>query len=124
MFSRAREPMQSDGEALLTDLYQLTMAQAYFELGMKDDAVFELFVRRLPGTRRFLLAAGLEQALGYVETLRFTGDELAFLASAGLFRSEFLDYLGQVGFSGSIHALAEGTPFFAEEPLLRVTAPI
>src|SRR5499427_7336086 len=110
--------------ALLTDLYQLTMAQAYFELGMTGSAVFELFVRRLPGTRRFLLAAGLEQALGYVGTLRFTADELAFLARADLFRSEFLDYLGQVGFSGSIHALAEGTPFFAEEPLLRVTAPI
>jgi len=110
--------------ALLTDLYQLTMAQAYFELGMKGSAVFELFVRRLPATRRFLLAAGLEQALEYVETLRFTGDELAFLSSAGLFRSEFLDYLGQVEFSGSIHALVEGTPFFAEEPLLRVTAPI
>ena len=110
--------------ALLTDLYQLTMAQAYFQLGMKGSAVFELFVRRLPGPRRFLIAAGLEQALEYVETLRFTANELAFLSSAGLFRREFLDYLGQVEFSGSIHALVEGTPFFAEEPVLRVTAPI
>ena len=89
MSGRAREPMQSVGEALLTDLYQLTMAQAYFELGMKDDAVFELFVRRLPATRRFLLAAGLEQALEYIAGLKFTADDIAFLATLGRFRADF-----------------------------------
>ena len=116
--------MKSGGGALLIDLYQLTMAQAYFELGMNGTAVFELFVRRLPETRHFLLAAGLEQALEYVENLRFTADDLAFLSRVGLFRSDFLDYLGSVRFTGSIHALGEGTPFFAQEPIVRVTAPI
>ena len=116
--------MQSVGEALLTDLYQLTMAQAYFELGMQDNAVFELFVRRLPETRRFLLAAGLEQALEYIERLRFTGDDTAFLATLGRFRADFLDYLRSVRFTGAVHAMPEGTPFFAEEPIMRVSAPI
>jgi len=124
MSGRARDPMQSVGEALLTDLYQLTMAQAYFELGMQDNAVFELFVRRLPETRRFLLAAGLEQALEYIERLRFTGDDTAFLATLGRFRADFLDYLRSVRFTGAVHAMPEGTPFFAEEPIMRVSAPI
>ncbi len=116
--------MKSAEAALVTDLYQLTMAQAYFERGMSGEAVFELFVRRLPETRRFLLAAGLEQALDYVEGLRFGADDLAFLASIGPFRREFLDYLGSVRFTGAIHAMPEGSPFFANEPIVRVTAPI
>lgn len=100
------------------------MAHAYFELGMRDTAVFELFVRRLPQTRRFLLAAGLEQAIEYAEQLRFTADDLEFLSDLGTFSSRFLDYLGTVRFTGSMHAMSEGTPFFADEPILRVTAPI
>lgn len=116
--------MQPTATALLTDLYQLTMAQAYFELGMHESAVFELFVRRLPPKRCFLLLAGLEQALEYVESLRFTADELAFLSEVGLFRRDFLDYLGSVRFTGAMHALPEGTPFFADEPIVRVTGPI
>ena len=124
MSGRARDPMQSVGEALLTDLYQLTMGQAYFELGMQDDAVFELFVRRLPETRRFLLAAGLEQALEHIEGLRFTEDDIAFLATLGRFRRDFLDYLRSVRFTGTVHAIPEGTPFFANEPIVRVSAPI
>ena len=116
--------MQSVGEALLTDLYQLTMGQAYFELGMQDDAVFELFVRRLPEMRRFLLAAGLEQALEHIEDLRFTEEDIAFLATLGRFRSDFLDYLRTVRFTGTVHAIPEGTPFFANEPIVRVSAPI
>ena len=116
--------MKSVGEALLTDLYQLTMAQAYFELGMKHDAVFELFVRRLPETRSFLLAAGLEQALDYIEDLRFAADDITFLASLGRFRTDFLDYLRSVRFTGTVHAMPEGSPFFASEPIVRVSAPI
>ena len=112
------------GAALLTDFYQLTMAHAYFELGMRDTAVFELFVRRLPPTRRFLVNAGLEQALGYLEGLRFSGEELDYLAGLGQFPRHFLDYLAGLRFSGSVHAMAEGSPFFADEPVLRVTAPI
>ena len=116
--------MKPAAAALLTDLYQLTMAQAYFDLDMHESAVFELFVRRLPPTRCFLLAAGLEQALEYVESLRFTADELAFLSEVGLFRSDFLDYLGGMRFTGALHAMPEGTPFFADEPIVRVTGPI
>ncbi len=116
--------MNALAPALLTDLYQLTMAQAYFELGMNETAVFELFVRRLPPTRAFLLAAGLEQALESVAGLRFTAEDLAFLAGVGMFRRDFLEHLGRVRFSGAIHALPEGTPFFADEPVVRVTAPI
>jgi nicotinate phosphoribosyltransferase len=110
--------------SLLTDLYQLTMAHAYFELGMNDVAVFELNVRQLPPNRGFLLAAGLEQAIEYLEQLRFTADDLEFLRGLGTFPQEFLDHLSTVRFTGSVHAMAEGTPFFAEEPILRVTAPI
>jgi nicotinate phosphoribosyltransferase len=116
--------MNVPAPALLTDLYQLTMAQAYFELDMHETAVFELFVRRLPATRRFLLAAGLEQALEYVASLRFTAEEVEFLAGCGLFGRDFLEHLARVRFSGAIHALPEGTPFFAGEPIVRVTAPI
>jgi nicotinate phosphoribosyltransferase len=118
------DAMKAAARALLTDLYQLTMAQAYFEQDMTDAAVFELFVRRIPATRHFLLAAGLEQALDYIESLRFSAAELEFLATLGTFRSEFLDYLGTVRFTGSLHAMPEGTPFFASEPIVRVTAPI
>ena len=109
---------------LLTDLYQLTMAQAYFELGMQESAVFELFVRRLPASRSFLLAAGLEQALESIEALRFGEEHVAFLAQLGLFRRNFLEQLRRVRFSGSVHAMPEGTPFFAGEPIVRITGPI
>lgn len=110
--------------ALLTDLYQLTMAQAYFELDMYETAVFELFVRRLPATRRFLIAAGLEQVLEFIESLRFGAADIEFLASLATFTTPFLQYLESVRFTGAVHAMPEGTPFFADEPILRVTAPI
>lgn len=111
-------------DALLTDFYQLAMAQAYFDTQMSDTAVFELFVRRLPKTRRFLLAAGIEQVVDYLEQLRFHDEDLEFLASLKKFSAPFLDYLGSVRFTGALHAMPEGTPFFADEPILRVTAPI
>ena len=111
-------------DALLTDFYQLAMAQAYFETQMSDTAVFELFVRRLPKTRRFLVAAGIEQAVDYLEQLRFHDGDLEFLASLKKFSAPFLDYLGSLRFTGALHAMPEGTPFFADEPILRVTAPI
>jgi len=110
--------------ALLTDLYQLAMAHAYFEEGMRETAVFELFVRRLPPTRRFLIAAGLEQALEFIAGAHFTAPELEFLAREGSYTPRFLDYLSKLRFSGAVHAMPESTPFFAEEPILRVTAPI
>jgi nicotinate phosphoribosyltransferase len=116
--------MHSSQRALLTDLYQLTMGQVYFELGMHDTAVFELFVRRLPRTRRFLIAAGLEQAVEYLEQLRFTAEELEYLAGLGIFKPAFLEHLSKLRFTGSLHAMPEGTPFFADEPVARITAPI
>ena len=109
---------------LLTDLYELTMAHAYFELGMRETAVFELFVRRLPPARRFLIAAGLAQVVEYLEGLCFSADDLAYLKGLHNFPEDFLDHLAAVRFTGSLHAMPEGTPFFADEPILRVTAPI
>lgn len=109
---------------LLTDLYQLTMAHVYFEQGMDDIAVFELVVRRLPAKRRFLLAAGLEQVVEYLEQLRFSAADLEFLESLATFPRAFLDHLADLRFTGSVHAMPEGTAFFANEPILRVTAPI
>ncbi|HEV2228207.1 MAG TPA: nicotinate phosphoribosyltransferase [Steroidobacteraceae bacterium] len=110
--------------ALLTDFYQLAMAQAYFESDMTETAVFELFVRRLPKSRQFLVAGGLEQAVDYLGQLRFTDEDLAYLSSLGKFSAPFLDHLGTVRFTGALHAMPEGTPFFADEPILSVTAPI
>jgi nicotinate phosphoribosyltransferase len=110
--------------ALLTDLYQLTMLQAYFDQQMEQTAVFELFVRKLPACRNFLVAAGLEQALDYLENLHFTAPELDWLANTGRFSREFIAYLEEFRFCGDVHAMAEGTVFFANEPILRVTAPL
>ena len=109
---------------LLTDLYQLNMAQAYLDHGDTDTAVFEFFARTLPARRGFLLAAGLEQALDFLENLRFTADEIAWLKGTGRFKHNLLDYLRDFRFSGDVHAMPEGTVFFANEPILRVTAPL
>src|SRR5271170_6667983 len=107
---------------LLTDLYQLNMAQAYLDHGDTDTAVFEFFARTLPARRGFLLAAGLEQALDFLENLRFSADEIAWLKSTGRFKPNLLDYLENFRFSGDVHAMPEGTVFFANEPILRITA--
>jgi nicotinate phosphoribosyltransferase len=114
--------MEPIASGLLTDLYQLNMIQAYLELGQTDVAVFEFFVRKIPAQRRFLLAAGLEQALDYLENLRFSKDELSWLAGTGRFNTKLIDYLASFRFSGDVHAMPEGTVFFADEPILRVTA--
>jgi len=109
---------------LLTDLYQLTMLEGYFEAGMTETAVFELFVRKLPPRRNFLVAAGLEQVIQFIENLRFGDAELEWLEQSGLFRPAFIARLADLRFTGDIHAMAEGTVFFANEPVLRVTAPM
>jgi len=109
---------------LSTDLYELNMAQAYLDLGEDAEAVFEFFVRRLPARRGFLMAAGLETALDYIETLRFGPDEIEWLESTGRFRNNLLDYLAAFRFSGDVHAIAEGTVVFPHEPLIRITAPL
>lgn len=109
---------------LLTDLYQLTMLEGYFEAGMTETAVFELFVRKLPPRRNFLVAAGLEQVIHFVENLRFGDAELEWVEQSGLFRRGFATRLADLRFTGDIHAMAEGTAFFPNEPVLRVTAPM
>ena len=110
--------------ALVVDLYELTMMQAYHLNGIEGRATFDLFVRRLPANRDFLLLAGLGTVLEHLEQIRFTASDLEYLDSLGHFRTEFLDLLGQLRFSGDIAAMPEGTVAFAGEPILRVTAPI
>jgi nicotinate phosphoribosyltransferase len=109
---------------LLTDLYQLNMMQAYLDQGMTGTAVFEFFMRDLPPQRRFLVAAGLEQALDFLEALSFSPADLKWLARSGRFRQSLLDYLETFRFTGDVHAMTEGTVFFPNEPIFRVTAPL
>ncbi len=109
---------------LLTDLYQLAMMQAYHDASETGTAVFEFFVRRLPAERNFLVATGLEQALEFLENLRPNDDELAWLADSGHFSRDLIDRLRTFRFTGDVHAMPEGTVFFPNEPILRVTAPL
>jgi nicotinate phosphoribosyltransferase len=110
--------------ALITDLYQLNMLQAYLEVGETGTAVFEFFVRKLPARRGFLVAAGLEQALDFLENLRFSPDEIDWLGKSGRFGKGLIDYLAAFRFTGDVHAMPEGTIFFPDEPILRITAPL
>ena len=105
--------------ALLTDLYELTMLQAYFEEGMQARAVFSLFSRRLPPSRNYLLTCGLDDVLAFLETLRFDEAAIEYLRSLGRFSDAFLRSLATFRFTGDVWAVPEGTPVFAGEPLLR-----
>lgn len=112
---------------LLADLYELTMAAAYFENNFHSTATFELFVRSLPKERSYLVAAGLEQALDYLERISFEAREIEYLRKLPVFGhvgQEFFDYLRNFRFTGEVWAIPEGTPVFGEEPLLRVVAPM
>jgi nicotinate phosphoribosyltransferase len=109
--------------ALFTDLYELTMAASYYRERMHEPATFSLFVRRLPPRRGFLVAAGLETVLRYLEAFEFSEDGLRYLRSLGLFPPDFLDFLADVRFTGAVRAVPEGTVVFEDEPLLEVTAP-
>lgn len=110
--------------ALLTDLYQLTMLQGYHREGMEGEAVFSLYFRTLPPGRGYAVACGLDGALAYLETVRFTDDALAYLGTLGTFGDGFLAWLADFRFEGDVHAIPEGTPVFPDEPILEVTAPI
>jgi nicotinate phosphoribosyltransferase len=94
-----------ESSPLLTDLYQINMIQAYLDSGETKPAVFELFVRALPARRGFLLAAGLHQALDFLENLRFSAADIAWLKSTGRFGKNLLDYLAQFRFTGDVHAM-------------------
>jgi len=109
---------------LLTDLYSLTMLQAYFEEQMTANAVFSLFVRRLPDRRNYLLASGLNDVLAFLEALYFDQRALGYMESLGRFSDRFLRYLERLRFTGDVFAVPEGTPVFANEPLVEVEAPI
>src|SRR5262245_40877150 len=118
-------PWVSDSNAaLLTDLYELTMLQSYFHEGMNGTAVFDLFVRRLPEHREYLVATGLEHVLAYLETLSFSAEAIAYLESLKRFSPEFLRSLADFRFAGDIHAVPEGTVMFANEPIIEVVAPL
>lgn len=110
--------------ALLTDLYQLTMLKSYADQDMTRQAVFEFFVRDLPPQRNFLMCAGLDPVLRYLETLHFSPLELDWLKHCGRFPEEFVESLKDFRFTGDVEAMPEGTVFFADEPVLRVTAPL
>jgi len=110
--------------ALLTDLYQLTMLQSYIDHDLTAHAEFEFFVRDLPSSRNFLIAAGLRQVLDYLNHLMFTEEELEWLSKQPNFNDKFIDYLRNFRFDGTVEAMPEGTVFFPGEPILRISAPI
>ena len=116
--------MNPSSSALLTDHYQMNMIQAYLDHDETKTAVFEFFVRKLPARRGFLIAAGLEQAIQFLENMRFSREEIEWLASTRRFEKSLLDRLSDFRFTGDVHAVREGRVFFANEPILRITAPM
>jgi len=119
-----RSGTPAESSLLLTDLYQLTMLDSYFRRGMTQPAAFEFFVRALPPSRGFLVAAGLEQVVHHLEALRATPEELRWVADSGRFDDAFLERLAALRFTGDVDAMPEGTVCFPDEPLLRVVAPL
>lgn len=109
---------------LFTDLYEMTMLQAYWAEGMNERAVFSLYFRELPAQRNFMLACGQGEVLAWLETVHFTGEWLDQLARIGPFKDEFLRYLESFRFSGDVYAMPEGTPVFPDEPIIEIEAPI
>jgi nicotinate phosphoribosyltransferase len=121
---RANAWVDDSNAALFTDLYELTMLQAYWREGMDGEAVFSLYFRNLPKGRNLCLACGLADALAYLEALRFTSEGLDYLSRQEQFSDGFLDWLGGLRFEGDVWAPPEGTPVFPDEPLIEVVAPL
>ena len=117
-------PPNSFSDSLFTDLYQLTMAQSYFESDKHGRATFSLFFRNFPPNRAYYVFCGLESAVEYLENLAFTDSDISALRTFGMFDSEFLDYLGKLRFTGDVRAMREGEVFFEDEPVLEVSGPI
>jgi len=117
-------PDDSLRSALFTDLYELTMAQVYMVEGMTGEAVFELFFRELPDCRGYIMAAGLDEVLSYLEHFRFTDEDLRYLKEREEFPGDFLQMLRDLRFSGDVWAMPEGTLVFPNEPLVQVRAPV
>src|SRR5271165_5467331 len=110
--------------ALFSDLYEVTMAQAYLAEGMAGTAVFETFFRKLPRGRSYIMAAGFPDVLDFLETFQFEEDDLQYLRTLGLFSDAFLEWLSSVRFTGDVWAVPEGTLVFPNEPIVQVIAPI
>ena len=110
--------------ALFTDLYQLTMGQAYYRSGQSADATFSLFFRRFPTNRAYYVFCGLETALDYLDNFAFTSDDIAALKQCGLFDDDFLDHLRNLRLTCSVRAMDEGQVFFPNEPVMEVSGPI
>jgi nicotinate phosphoribosyltransferase len=108
---------------LLTDLYQLNMLEAYLQHERTETAVFEFFVRKLPARRGFLMAAGLQQAVEFLETLCVSPEELDWLRGSGPFSARTLDWLAELRFAGDVDAVAEGTVVFGNEPTCELPRP-
>ncbi len=117
-------PLPQEDLGLFTDLYELTMAQAFFKQGMFKPATFSLFIRQYPPDRSYFVFAGLEDVLEYLTNLHVSASSLDYLRSTGFFAEDFLEYLGGIRFTGAVRAMPEGGLFFANEPPLEVTAPI
>ena len=115
--------LKEENMSLFTDYYEFTMCAAYFDNKNFETATFDLFIRRLPENRSYFLFAGLEEALGYLQSIKFTEEHLSYLKKQG-FQEDFLDYLRDFKFTGEVWALPEGTIAFPNEPLIRITAPI
>lgn len=117
--------MKGRNLALLTDLYELTMMQGYYETGAyRKQVVFDLFYRTNPSGNGYAITAGLQQAIEYIDGLRFMEEEIAYLEGLGLFSARFMEYLRNFRFTGEIYAIPEGTVVFPHEPLMRIKAPI
>ena len=117
-------PLTGEDLGLFTDLYELTMAQAFFDQGMSATANFSLFIRTYPPNRAYFVSAGLEDVLDYLSNLNFSDQSIDYLTALGIFTEDFLEYLRGMRFTGRVRAIPEGRLFFTDEPALEVTAPL
>ncbi len=115
--------LKAENMSLFTDFYELTMCASYFDNKNFEPATFDLFIRRLPENRSYFLFAGLQEALLYLQNIKFNDEQISYLKNQG-FNQSFLDYLHNFKFTGDVYAVPEGTVVFPNEPLIRITAPI
>ncbi|HIW21181.1 MAG TPA: nicotinate phosphoribosyltransferase [Candidatus Dorea intestinavium] len=116
--------MEKRNLTLLTDLYELTMMQGYFEKGQNETVIFDMFYRNNPSNGGYAICAGLDQVIDYIKNLNFTYEDIEYLRELGLFKEDFLTYLGGFHFTGDVYAIPEGSIIFPKEPLIKVIAPI
>ena len=116
--------MSAQNLTLLTDLYELTMMQGYFETQANETVIFDMFFRENPNKGGYSIMAGLDQVIEYIKNLNFSYEDVDYLRGLGIFSEDFLHYLSGFHFSGDIYAIPEGTVIFPREPLIKVVAPI